>query len=83
MNKMAEKEVKVTDAKEARILTDQNSIKIDRILEQISNNAKYGRSSIVVMEECNHIVMASLIEKGFKIQKIVDPMGQDLLKVSW
>lgn len=80
---MDKKELKITDAKDARALTDQNSIEIDKILYQIGNNAEYGRSSVFIMEECNHIVMTSLIEKGFKIQKIVDPMGQDLLKVSW
>lgn len=47
---MDEKEVKITDAKGARTLTDQNSVKIDKILDQIGNNAKYGRISIMIME---------------------------------
>lgn len=80
---MDKKEVKITNAKEARVLTDQNSVKIDKILGQIGNNAEFGRNHVVIFEECNHMVMTSLIEKGFKIQKVVDPMGQDLIKISW
>lgn len=70
------------EATEARKITELNQLSLSKAIEMIKESAERG-DSMILFSNLHDDSMHRLIQKGYKISKVTDPMGFVVTRVEW
>ncbi len=74
----------ISNASEARGLTDKKKPTIDRVLMNIANQAELGNSHCIMIGfDVDDSILIDLVNRGFKVERFEDPLRNPCIKISW
>lgn len=74
----------ITTAKEAVGITNQNALTFDFIMDQIQSQANYGSNCFYLIDKMMPFdIMKKVMDAGFIIGQSVNPMGNNVIRISW
>lgn len=78
-----ETQKKVLPASQAKALTIQNQMPIERICSNIELSAKDGGKFRIFHEYISLSVLSELMKLGYSIKETTGPVGEDIFIISW
>ena len=70
-------------ANEAKIISEKNAIKVDEIVCSILAAAEHGENSLVIPRYLSNETIQLLLKDGYNIRLANDPMGLEVIIISW
>lgn len=69
-------------AEEAKRLTEQNQLNLDKALKFIDEAAKRGES-MCIFSNLHADTFNRLFDLGYTVSKVTDPMGYRFIRIEW
>ena len=80
---MGEIKIKFENADQCRLLSKDNFMKYDEVIEIISGAAKNGNLQTAIFKEIDDDAKNKLMDKGFLFGKATEPNGMQFNIISW